>query len=117
MEQCRADPCEYRKIVEGVMELILVLHRDYILVIEGKEACDELHHKLNENFLAENLGELKWYLGCALERDLQQSSLPIKQPAMIEQGFHATHVYEITLKEDNEGAKAMAENPLSSGRS
>ena len=27
------------------------------------------------------------------------------------------NVYEITLMEDNEGAKAMAENPLSSGRS
>ena len=31
--------------------------------------------------------------------------------------FMQANVYEITLMEDNEGAKAMAENPLSSGRS
>ena len=31
--------------------------------------------------------------------------------------FMQPKVYEITLTEDNEGAKAMAENPLSSGRS
>ena len=31
--------------------------------------------------------------------------------------FMQPNAYEITLMEDNEGAKAMAENPLSSGRS
>ena len=31
--------------------------------------------------------------------------------------FMQPNVYEITLIEDNEGAKAMTENPLSSGRS
>ena len=31
-EQCQADPCMYRKIVEGVVELILVVHVDGILV-------------------------------------------------------------------------------------
>ena len=31
--------------------------------------------------------------------------------------FIQLNVYEITLMEDNEGAKAMAGNPLSSGRS
>ena len=69
MEQCRADPCVYRKIVEGVVKLILVVHVDDILVSGEKEACDELHHTLNRNFPTENLGELKWYLGCAVERD------------------------------------------------
>ena len=39
MEQCRADPCVYRKIVEGV-KLILVVHVDDILVSGEKEACD-----------------------------------------------------------------------------
>ena len=56
MEQYHADPCIYRKIVEGV-------HVDDILVSGEKEACEELHHTLNENFPTENLGELKWYLG------------------------------------------------------
>ena len=60
MEQCRAHPCVYRKIVEEVGKLILVVHVNDILVSGEKEACDELRHKLNEHFPTENLGELKW---------------------------------------------------------
>ena len=84
MEPCWADPCVYRKIVEGVVKLILVVHVDDILVSGEKEACDELHHTLIENFPTENIGELKWYLGCAAERDWQGGSVTIKQPAMID---------------------------------
>ena len=32
MKQCRADPCAYKKIVEGVVNLILVVHVDDVLV-------------------------------------------------------------------------------------
>ena len=84
MEQCRTDPCVYRNIVKGVVKLILVGHVDDILVSGEKEACEELHHTLNENFPTENLGELKWYLGCAVERDWQGGSVTIKQPAIID---------------------------------
>ena len=93
MEQCRADPYVYRKIVEGVVKLNLVVHVDDILVSGEKEACDELHHTLNESFPTETLGELKWYLECAVERDWQQGSVTIKQPAMIDtltKRFHVT---------------------------
>ena len=48
MEQCRTDPCVYQKIVEGVVQLILVVHVDDILVRGEKETCDELHHTLSE---------------------------------------------------------------------
>ena len=36
-----------------------------------------------QNFPPENLRELKWYLGCDVERDWQQGSVTIKQPAII----------------------------------
>ena len=84
MEQCRDDPFVYRKIVERVVKLILVVRVDDILVSGKKEACEELHHTLNENFPTEDLGELKWYLGCGVERDWQGGSVTIKQPAMID---------------------------------
>ena len=93
MQQCRADSCVYREIVEEVVKLILVVHVDDILVSGKKEACDELHHALNGNFPTESLGELKWYLGCAVERDWQQGSVAIKQPAMVDtltKRFHVT---------------------------
>ena len=69
IEQCRADSYAYRQIVEGVVEMILVVHEDDILVSGKKEACDELHHTLNEYFPSQNLGESKGYLGSAVERD------------------------------------------------
>ena len=75
--------------MEGVVKLILVVHID-ILVSGKRDACDELHHTLNGNFPTEKLWELKRYLGCAVERDLQHGSVAIKQPAMIEQVFHAS---------------------------
>ena len=62
IKQCQADPCVYRKIVEGVEKLVLVVHVDDILVSGKKEASDVLHLTINENFPTENLGELKWYL-------------------------------------------------------
>ena len=103
MEQCRADQCVYRKIVEGVVNLILVVHVDNILssqwgeVSREKEACDELYHTLNENFPTENLGELKWYLECAVERDWQQGSVTIKQPATIDT---FTKRFNVTVQSD-----------------
>ena len=81
MEQCRADPCVYRKNVEGVVKLILAAHVDDILDSGEKEACDELHHTLNKIFLNENLGKMRWYLGCDVGRDWQGGSVTIKQPA------------------------------------
>ena len=84
MEQCRADPCVYRKIVARVVKLILVIDVDDILVSGEKKVCSELHHTINENFPTENLGELKWYLGRAAERDWQEESVTIKQPAMMD---------------------------------
>ena len=84
MEQCRADPCVYRKTVEGVVKRIIVVHVDDIVVSGEKEACEGLHHILNETFTTENLEELKWYLGCTVERDWQGVSVTIKQPAMID---------------------------------
>ena len=84
MKQCRADQCVYRKIVEGVVKLILVVHVNDVVASGEKETCEELHHTLNENFPSENLGELKWYLGCAVKRNWQGGSVTIKQPAMID---------------------------------
>ena len=49
MEWCRADPFVYRKIVEEVVELILVVHKDDVLVSGKKEVCEELHRTLNEH--------------------------------------------------------------------
>ena len=112
MEQCRADPCVYRKIVEGVVKLILVVHVDDILVSGEEEACDELHHTLNENFPTKNLGELKWYLGYAVERHWQQGCVTIKQPAMIDT---LTKRSNVTTQSDTPASNAADLGPTTAG--
>ena len=56
-----------------------------------------LHLTLNENCPTENLGELKWYLGCAVERDWQQDGVTIKQPAIIDT---LTKSFSVTAQSD-----------------
>ena len=105
MEQCRADPCVCRKLVEGVVKLVLEVYVDDILVSEKKEVCDELHHTLNENFPTENLGELKWYLGYTVERDWQHGRVTIKQPEMIDT---LTKRFNVTAQSDTPASGHVA---------
>ena len=83
MKQCRADPYMYRNIVEGVVELILVVHVNDILVSGKKETCDELHHTLNDNFPFETRGvEVVSGVRCAAR--LATGQCNNKPPAMID---------------------------------
>ena len=83
MEQCKADPCVFRRIVDGVVVLILVVHVDDILVGGKKDACDELHSILNQKFPTTNLGEVHWYMGCAVERDWEENSIKLSQETFV----------------------------------
>ena len=84
MEQCRADPCVYKNIVEGVVQLILVVHVDDILVSGEKEACDELHHTLNENFPTEKSRGVEVVSGVRCGARLAKGKCNNKKPAMID---------------------------------
>ena len=75
----KSDPCVFRKVVDGVVELIAVVHVDDILVGGGKEACDELHLLLNKKFPTNNLGEERWYMRCAIKRDWKKDMIKITQ--------------------------------------
>ena len=67
----------FRKVVDGVVELIVVVHVDGILVGGEKEACDELHLLLNRTFPTNNLGEVRWYMGCAVEHAWEKGTIKI----------------------------------------
>ena len=84
MEQCKSDPCVFRKVVDGVVELIVVVHVDDILVGGEKEACDELHLLLNKKFPTNNLGEVRWYMGCAVELDWAKETIKITQSTFVD---------------------------------
>ena len=43
MRKCQTDPCVYRKIVKGMVKLILVVHVDNILVSGKNKGYDIIH--------------------------------------------------------------------------
>ena len=69
MEQSRTDPCVFRMIVDGKVELIMAAHVDDIAIEGSDEACRDFHAALNTNFPTNNLGELTWYTGGASKRN------------------------------------------------
>ena len=83
MEQCKADPCVFRLIRDGVVVMIVCAHVNGITVAGESEACDFLSTCLLEEFQTTG-GELSWYLGCAFERDRKRGVLRASQRAFID---------------------------------
>ena len=84
MEQCKADPCVFRLVRDGVVVMIVCVHVDDIITVAGEsEACDFLSTCLLEEFQTTG-GELSWYLGCAFERDRKEDVLRASRRASIE---------------------------------
>ena len=43
LEQSRNDPCVFRMVVDGTVELIIAVHADNIVIAGSDEACREFH--------------------------------------------------------------------------
>ena len=83
MDQCKADPCVFRLIKDGVVFMIVCVHVDGITVAEESKACDFLSTCFLEEFQTTG-GGLSWYLGYAFERDRKGDVLRASQRAFIE---------------------------------
>ena len=84
LEQCKADPCVFRKVAEGRVEMIVGVYVDDIMVAGSIEACGRLHAGLNKEFPTNDLGELTYYTGCAFERDWELGTIKVSQGAYVE---------------------------------
>ena len=81
MEQGKAEPCVFRKIIKNEVSLMVGVHVDDIVVSGDQDLCDEFFSQLKQRFLVKNLGELKMYTGCAFERDWDRGILEMNQTA------------------------------------
>ena len=84
MEQSRTDPCVFRMVVDGKVELITAVHVDGIVIAGSDKTCRDFHAALNTNFPTNNLGELTWSTGCAFKRNWELGTLEITQKAFVE---------------------------------
>ena len=82
MEQSRTDPCVFRMVVDGKVELIMAVHVDDIVIAGLDEACRDFHASLNAKL--PSLGELTWYTGCAFKRHWELGTLEITRKAFVE---------------------------------
>ena len=82
MEHSKADPCMFRKVVDGEVSHIVCVHVDDLAVTaEGKDTFDSFYAQLKDGFPVNDMGELYWYLGCAFERDRMEGVMKMTQTA------------------------------------
>ena len=81
-EQYKADPCIYRKIVDGVVVMVIGVDVDDLLVRGSQEDCELLF--LNNRFPANNFEECSWYDGCGIERNAELGTIKLSQEAYVE---------------------------------
>ena len=83
-EQGKADPCIFRKVVDGVVVMIVGVYVDDLLVGGSEEDCESLLASLNKKFPTNDLGERTWYDGCGIERDVELGTIKLSQEAYVE---------------------------------
>ena len=83
MDQCKADPCVFRLVKDGVVFMIVCVHVDGITVAGESKACDFLSTCFLEEFQTTG-GGISWYLGYAFERDRKGEVLRASQRAFME---------------------------------
>ena len=59
-EQCKADPCISRKIIDGVVIMTIGVYVDNLLVGGSQEECESLLLSLNKTFPTNGPGECTW---------------------------------------------------------
>ena len=84
MEKSKADPCVFRKVMDGEITLIVCLHVDELAVTaKKKETFDAFYAQLNEKSPVNELGDLSWYFGCAFERDKMEGVMKMTQTTFL----------------------------------
>ena len=85
MEQSKADPCVFRKVVDGEASLIVCVHFDDLTVTaKGRGTFYIFYAQLKDEFPVNDMGELSWFLGCAFERVRMEGVMKMTQAAFVD---------------------------------
>ena len=77
-----ADPCLYVKnTTNGIV--ILILWVDDCILMGNKDEVSKYHKLMNSYFDCDNIGVLKEYVGCKIEKDEKKKCLLISQPVIV----------------------------------
>ena len=62
-EQCKADSFIFRKVVDGVVVMIVGVYVNDLILGGSEKDCESLLASLNKKFPTNDLGECTWYNG------------------------------------------------------
>ena len=63
-EHAKADPCVFRKVVDGEAEMVVVVHVDDILAcVKDQATMDRFAAELGQKFKLKNMGDAGYYMG------------------------------------------------------
>ena len=76
-EQNLADACVLLLVESGTVSIVSVVHVDDIFAVGRKARCDQFCGDLNRLVPINNLGKLRWYVGCRYSRDWDAGTLTL----------------------------------------
>ena len=84
-EQAKADPCVFRKVVDGKAEMAVVVHVDDILAHANDRATmDRLAAELGQKFKLKDMSDAGYYIGCRITRNRKARELKLDQHLYVE---------------------------------
>ena len=113
MEQCKAEPCVFRKIIKKEVSLMIGVHVDGIIVSGEQVLCDTFFSQLNQRFPVKNLGQLKMNTVYAFERDWDKGILEMNQTAFAK---NMVQQYRISATLNIPGSPGVEFGPRKDGR-
>ena len=84
-EQAKADPCMFRKVVNGEAEMVVVIHVDDILAHAKDQATmGRFVAELGQKFKLKDMGDAGYYMGCHITRNRKARELKLDQHLYVE---------------------------------
>ena len=84
-EQAKADPCVFRKVVDGEVEMVVVVHVDDILTHAKDQATmDRFAAELGQKFKLKDMGVAGYYMGCHITKNHKARELKLHQHLYVE---------------------------------
>ena len=84
-EQAKADPCVFRKVVDGEAEMVVVVHVDDILAHAKDQATmNRFAAELEQKFKLKDMGDAGYYMGCHITRNHKARELKLDQHLYVE---------------------------------
>ena len=84
-EQAKADPCVFRKVVDGEAEMVVVVHVDDILAHAKDQATmNRFAAELGQKLKLKDMGDAGYYMGCHITRNRKARELKLDQHLYVE---------------------------------